>query len=155
MEFIKKHSNIVACVLLVAFILVVSLLRGSSTVSFDLSDTELTLKAPKGYTYIVPFEKIESMELCVSKLNLVQAIDGYDKNTCVWGIWNAEKYGHCTLCLTEKSASYITAKLTDGSYVVFNYQNNDTTITLFEQLLNYMEEKGFTVISSVEPEVLE
>ncbi len=124
---------LVTVVIIAAYFLFSSLRGGTGTnIQFD-ADT-IKLSAPERFTCSIPYKDIIEVKLVESWSEIKWVTLGRENRRYVWDFvrYGDNKTG--VLCLTKKIDNAILITDTDGTQVLFNYENEDTTQRIFDML---------------------
>lgn len=128
---IKKSS-----LLIIAVIVVVTLFQvmtsGGNAMLIDMSDTSISFSGIDDFKHEVAYEKIVSVTL---------------DEVSDWSVWGGHEFGHFrvghmtdyVLFATTQSDTVIITTLTDGTRMVFNYNNTSDTEAIYNILLEYVQ----------------
>lgn len=122
---------------LAAFTLL-TLLRGDVSVTPKFEETGLTVVGPKQFSYTVPYDQVASIEL-VTLEDTGTMRSGDENRNFYWGSWENDAWGQYTLCASKKFNTAILVTTLDGSRLVFNYEGDDTTVSMLQLFSDILE----------------
>lgn len=138
----KARSDLLICVaILVAFFLF-NLFSGSKTVTLVTGQDTFGVITPDGETVTYAYTDVESMELGTDLGSFARGdmVHGRETKTCWSGTYKNVEFGEYQLHVDPRLDYYILTRLKDGGVFVFNYESNDTTQQLCEQLRQMLEQ---------------
>ena len=141
----KKLNRIILAAILIA-VSVYFLFFTAAGSRLDFDETHFSLSFPDGSRYSVAYNEIVSLEL-LDAPDYGSAIDSRNEKGCTFGLWESTSLGLYTRCTLNKIPSAILLRDTDGSALVFNYQSDSNTRTVFQGFLELLEEKDVILFS--------
>lgn len=120
-----------------------SLALGGSGITLDFDTDGLTVSGPKKFSFAVEYGRIAGLEQ-VELTDPGTLISGGENRSYTWGTWENDAWGQYTLCAAKKADAAIRITTRDGASLVFNYQDNDTTASIFQmftELLAHQAER--------------
>lgn len=127
----ERLKNIIWLVVVLVAFTIFSTVRGGTSTHFDFGEDKLTVNAPENYTYVVNYDKIDSIEY-VDQFDPGTVVSGNETRKYQWGTWKNELWGEYTLCVSKRIDNALLIYHSDGELLVLNYESNETTETLLE-----------------------
>lgn len=137
-----KAKNTIFLILVLVVFFVLTSIFGGTGMNVDFGEDSLTVSGPGKYSFTVDYDRIANMEL-VELTDPGVMISGGENRSYYWGSWENEAWGSYTLCASKKTDTALRLTTTDGEYLVFNYQGEETTasiLEMFPQLLAHRAE---------------
>lgn len=116
---------------------------GSAAILLDAGDTTLTLHAPSDYALTAEYAEIMTMSVVETPEQTVLEA-GVTERNIAYGERNDPRYGLCEICILDKVPVCICLQTVDRT-LLFNYESEDSTRTLFDALAELLRENGYTV----------
>lgn len=127
----------------VVVILVLSQFMGNqSSVSVALAEESLTLTAASGYTAQLLWEDIASVELR-DAFDCGTPVDGTDGDKEKSGVWQNDELGEYQLFFNTKLSSCIICLTKAGDPIVFNFESEESTESLYNAILEWLDSLGY------------
>ena len=117
-------------VVLIAFFMITSV-RGLNEITIDFGDNVLSLSGPKQFSYLIEYDKIDSLSM-VESFDPGTPVSGDENRRLMWGTYKNDRWGEYTLCVSKKIDCAILITMETGSLIVFNIESNDTTTALLD-----------------------
>ncbi len=129
----KKNNtaNTIIIVLIFVGVFLYNVINPSNTVTIQVEDTDLILGGYEDITYRIPLDTIESFTY-VEEMEYPE-----ETKSVLYGAYSNEQWGEYILYVNGKVPSCIVAETENGTYV-FNYENESTTESLCEALLELL-----------------
>ena len=127
---------------LAAFTLL-TLFRGGMSVAPRFEESELTVAGPRQFSYTIPYDQIASIEP-VTLDAAGTMLSGGESRGFYWGSWENGAWGRYTLCASKRFDAAILITARDGSRLVFNYEGEDTTVSMLQLLSDILEHQAKT-----------
>lgn len=102
----------------------------SNQIQWD--DVQLTVKEPRGDTFLLPFENITSMELREIS-DYGSWVRGMDTDNTRYGLWHNDEFGDYHLYMQKSIPLCIILHTNDG-ITVLNLESEDVTRQLYDQI---------------------
>lgn len=134
--------NLAIVLVLIVIVTVRSVAGGGPHVDFILDEESLSFNGPGEFKVFVEFEDLTSVEFRDS-LDLGVCVSGGSDNGYTYGIWENEEFGEYTLHVLTKVDAYMILTEADGSTVVLNLENAQTTEAFSRNLIEHLQEKGY------------
>lgn len=112
-----------------------------SSMNFSQESSTLTFSGPKNTSCSFSFDEITSIELA-EEPDYGSAVDGGSttgKNN--YGTWESDSLGMYQSFVTTRIKPYIIIRSAEKT-AIFNYDNSETTVSLYEQLTEYITPAG-------------
>lgn len=132
----KRKTNILLALLIIVVVLVMTVINPPDSVYFQLVEDVICVDGPEEFRYEFPLAEVEQMTL---EEDPVYG-DGTKAKGVVWGEYTNDRWGEHTQCVYAKVPVCIVVT-GQGETFVFNVENEETTRSLHEALLEYMEEE--------------
>lgn len=126
----RLKNSIWLIIILVAFT-IFSVSRGGTSTHFDFGDDQLIVNAPENYTYVVDYDKIDSVAF-IDAFEPGTLVSGNETRKYQWGTWKNEAWGEYTLCVSKKIDNALLISHSGGELLVINYESDETTEALHE-----------------------
>lgn len=136
----ERLKNFLWLVLVLIIFGVITFFRGNSSMSLDFDGNAITVTAPEKFIYSVPFENISDIEF-IEEFDSGIIVNGNKNRNFLWGIWENDTLGQYTLCAYKKIDSAILVKETSGNILVFNYESEETTVSLADMIPKLIESR--------------
>ncbi|MGM9607181.1 MAG: PH domain-containing protein [Oscillospiraceae bacterium] len=138
-----KAKNTIFLVLVLVVFTVGSWAVGGTSISPDFGDDALTFSGPQKFSFTVDYDQIADLEL-VELTDPGTMLSGGENRSYYWGSWENEAWGTYTLCAAKKIDTAILLTTRDGEYLVFNYQDGDTTQSMLQMFRDLLEHRTET-----------
>ncbi len=127
-----KKSSLMVIVVIIAVTAFSFLTSGGNAMLIDMSDTSISFSGIDDFNHEVAFADIDSITI---------------EDVADWAVWGGHEFGyfrvgHMTdyvLFATTQSDKVVIANLTDGTKMVFNYNNNSDTESIYTMLLENLK----------------
>ena len=138
-------KNLIFIVLFVVVIGVFTTVHGErQATSFELEDERFLLHGPENYTVTVELAELASLETR-SAFSPGRCLEGVNEGAYQYGTWENEELGQYALCKLSKLNTCIIMRRLDGSAVVFNFENTQTTEEFGKSFPEYLREQGYEI----------
>lgn len=127
----NKVIRFLLLLLVLAAFTVLSRFLGGANITLDFDEDALTIGGPKKLSVIVEYDRIAGLEL-VELADTGTLVSGGENRSYSWGTWENDTWGRYTLCAAKKADTAILITTQDGESLVFNYQDDDTTTSIFQ-----------------------
>lgn len=137
----RVKNNLLVLLILAAFLLLTTIFGGTG-INVDFGEDALTVSGPRKFSFTVDYDQIAALEL-VELPDPGTVLSGGENRSYFWGSREHEVWGPYTLCAAKKIDTAIRLTTRDGEYLVFNYQDEDTTasiLQMFRELLAHRSE---------------
>ena len=137
-----RAKNTIFMILVLVVFLVGTRIMGGTGITPDFGDDALTVNGPQKFSFTVDYDQITDLEL-VELTDPGTILSGGENRSYSWGSWENDAWGRYTLCAAKKIDTAIRLTTRDGEYLVFNYQDDDTTqsiLQMFKELLAHRAE---------------
>ena len=141
MRFINIGFTVVVLILAT----VLSIHFGSNKIDFSLADSTLTVTGPDKFSYSVKYENINKFIYLVD-FDKGEETSGGTKRKINYGSWVNGDLGTYNLCVSEKINTYIYVESKSGDKLVFNYDDAEFTLKLYNTLKETFEKNNYSVI---------
>ncbi len=141
----KKSNRILKLVMQMVLIVVVllivdalnTLLRGdrSGRGSISFTDSQITFLDASGETVVIPYSDVLSIEL-LEEPDYGEPVDGRVENDIRIGTWESDELG-VYLSYTDTDIDSCLLLQTEGQTYAVNYENDETTAALLDELNKY------------------
>ena len=138
----RAKNTIFMILVLVVFLIGTWVLGGTDTTP-DFGDDALTVSGPQKFSFTVDYDQIADLEL-VELTDPGALISGGENRSYYWGSWENDAWGAYTLCAAKKIDTAILLTTRDGEYLVFNYQDGDTTQSMLQMFRELLEHRAET-----------
>ncbi|MCD7817854.1 MAG: hypothetical protein LUH07_02225 [Lachnospiraceae bacterium] len=127
----------------IAFLLIVTAVMhyinyGDVDGGITFSGTGIQIEIPDGTVYDFAYSDILDISLEAMPDDLGTCINGDQARAFYCGIWENETRGTCVLYLDPTLSSVIVMEIPDQT-IVINYENDDTTSSLYQAILDAKE----------------
>ena len=129
-----RNIAFLAVILILASVLPMFRSTGGGDLAFD--ETGFTITDPSGKTETVLYRDITELTLA-EDADYGDSAGGEASGRYHFGAWKSEGLGEYTACLSSKIPCAIVADTGNGRYV-FNYESENTTRRLFEEINKYL-----------------
>ncbi len=127
-----KKSSLMVIVVIIAVTAFSFLTSGGNAMLIDMSDTSISFSGIDNFKHEIAYANIDSITL---------------EEVADWSVWSGHEFGyfrvgHMTdyvLFATTQADTVIIANLTDGTRMVFNYNNNSDTEAIYSMLLENLQ----------------
>ena len=136
--------NLAIVLALIVVVTVRSTVGGGPDVDFILDEDSLSLSGPGEFTVSVEFKDLTSVEFRDS-LDLGACISGGSNSGYTYGRWENEEFGEYALHVLTGVEAYMILTEADGSIVVLNLENAQTTEAFSQNLIGHLQEKGYFI----------
>ena len=136
--------NLAIVLVLIVVVTVRSLVSGGSDVDFTLAEDGLSFRGPGEFAVSVAFKDLTSIAFR-ENLELGVCIDGGSEKGYTYGIWKNGEFGEYTLHVLTKVQAYMILTETDGSTVVVNFENAQTTEAFSQNLIEHLQNMGYLI----------
>jgi len=126
---INKRYILNFMVFIIALIIISSLIH-EKNLSLIIKDESIQLSFETEEEITINDKDIISIEY-TDTFDQGSMVSGTVDDSILYGIWKNAEYGEYKLAINEKIDSYIVVTTTEDTYV-FNYENEDTTISFFD-----------------------
>lgn len=137
-------------ILLILFLAAFTLLAprfGGIGTNVDFGADSLTVTGPKKFSFTVDYDQIASLEL-VELTDTGTMLSGGENRSYYWGSWENDAWGRYTLCAAKKADTAILVTTENNALLVFNYQGDDTTASMFQMFTELLAHRGETEAST-------
>ena len=138
----RAKNTIVLLLVLVVFT-VGSWATGGTGVTPDFGADALTVSGPKKFSFTVDYDQIADLEL-VELATPGILLSGGENRSYFWGSWEHETWGPYTLCASKKADTAIRLTTREGEFLVFSYQDDDTTASMFQMFTDLLAHRAET-----------
>lgn len=145
------RSRIKNYLLLILFLAAFTLLTwflGGTGVTPDFGEDALRVSGPNKFSFTVDYDQIAALEL-VELTDAGTMLSGGENRSYYWGSWEHNAWGVYTLCAAKKADTAILITTRDDELLVFNYQDNDTTASIFQMFSELLAHRAETVPSAI------
>ena len=136
--------NLAIVLVLIVFATVRSFVAGGPDVDFTLAEDSLSFSGPGEFAVSVAFKDLTSIAFR-ENLELGVCIDGGSEKGYTYGIWKNGEFGEYTLHVLTKVQAYMILTETDGSTVVVNFENAQTTEAFSQNLIEHLQNMGYLI----------
>lgn len=136
----SKQKNLFFIVVILAMVLFYTLSGGSVGISLDFGEEVLTVSAEK-FDHIIPYGDVENLEL-ISLPAPGTLLEGADKRSLRYGVWENEQWGEYLQCVTPKVDQCILITMESGEVFLLNYQDAESTAALHKMFTELLQSKG-------------
>lgn len=135
----SSKINAVLFVVLIAVILIAFQEDDSAGVHFDFQKDAMVLSSTENMEITIPYDSVQKIEL-LSSLEYGTRLSGTESTEKKSGLWKNASYEEYYLLAAPGISHYIAVQ-TEDIIVVFNYESDDTTCSLYNALQGYIAEK--------------
>lgn len=137
----KKNLNYYLPAILIAAVIIFTLIRGGSGMDMDFGDDTLVVSSPEEFSFSVDYDEISSTEL-VDFTDSGTMLSGGENSSYAWGVWENDAWGEYSMCVIKKLDTAILITTQDGERMVFNYESDDTTASLFQAFNEMLDNRA-------------
>lgn len=120
---------------------IISGILGDGAIHLDFGDTALTITGPQKDTCTVDYQNILSLDI-LSLEDPGAAVSGSENDDYRWGTWENETFGTYSLFAAKSVTQHILITTEDGSYIVFNYDDDATTVSILDMFTQLLASKS-------------
>lgn len=133
--------NVLLVVAIFIIVTLVSSFTGGTGIKLDFGEDVLTVSGPGKFSASVRYDSITALEL-VKLEDPGQAVSGDENSGYRWGTWHNSAWERYTLCAAKGLDTAICVTTTGGERLVFNYQNDETTVQIHEMFTQLLAARG-------------
>lgn len=123
----------------VIFLLAQVMGKGSTVITVTIEEDGLSIASEEGNGFRLKWEEVQSLELR-DEWDYGTLVEGTDNGKEKSGIWENAETGEYELFVSDKIQSVIYCTLDEGEPLVFNYESEKTTASLYDAMLEKMAE---------------
>lgn len=138
MKLDKKKVWVSWAVWLVVILILARYWNGEKIVGVTVEADGLSFEADSGYTSQLKWDEIQSLELR-EDFSYGTPVEGTDSNKEKSGIWNNGELGEYELFSNAKLGCCIVCKRESGRAIVFNFESDESTRSLYDAILKRIE----------------
>ena len=130
--------DVIFCIVMVVIILM--FFQGNRTVSPVIEEETFAVTGLEETGIQFRYEELDSIEMRkgLADFDLGEKIEGSELRKCICGKYKNSEFGEYQLYIVTNVTRYLVLELNDGTTVVFNADNEETT----EAMYNFLTEKS-------------
>lgn len=133
----QRTGSILTFILIIGVFFAITLVFKGNTMQLDFDDHTLTVSGSQEFCYSVPYSSIQEIALIDTPAGT--CIDGDETNKYIWGQWSSSELGEYQICANPQINQCILITTSSNQLFVFNYQNADTTSSVFDMFTQLLE----------------
>lgn len=134
----KKKVWISWAVWLVIILILAKLMGGEKAVGVTVEENGLSFETDSGYTSELLWDDIDSLALR-EDFSCGTLVEGVDSSKEKSGIWTCSEFGEYELFANAKLECWIVCVRKTGQVIVFNYESEESTKSLYDAVLAMVE----------------
>lgn len=136
----SKVKNTLLLLVIIGVATVYSLSGKNIGMNLDFGETSFAIRAGD-YSEIIPYSSIESIEL-VPTPESGNMISGAETRRLRYGTWRNDTWGEYRQCINTETNQCIQLSLSENAVYVLNYQDDNSTVSLFNMLTELLQDKN-------------
>lgn len=137
----NRNQNMIVFVVIIVGVTLFTLMGGKTGTYLDFGEEAVTVSV-SDFEREIAYADIAGLEL-TDLPDPGTMVTGGDKRTIRYGIWENDTWGSYTLFATPKISKGIVLTMNDGSVLVLNYQDEETTGSLHQLFTDLLHSKGY------------
>lgn len=119
---------------IIVIVILSRFMGGGLAVNVTMDADRLYLETKSGYVSQIMWEDIQSVEL-TDDVRYGVVIDGENGAKEKSGVWRNDEFGEYELCISTKFSKYIVCVSQSGHVIVFNYESEASTNSLYDAMM--------------------
>lgn len=134
---LAKYRSLLIPLLIIIIYTIYQFVGGGAAADFSWSETSVTVICPDETEFNMNYADVTSLEL-YTDVDYGICVSGNDSGSAYYGTWENDLWGTYSLCVTQSIGNCIVMQ-TDDATLVFNYESEEITSALLEEIQKYCD----------------